>query len=100
MYTNMNIAYEALSDGMKRILEGLVSINSSAKADVTRTREDRVRDSGKADARQEFVGRHPVVRTHPETSRKALYANVAHTVRFDGMTEQESAPILNFLFAH
>jgi taurine dioxygenase len=41
-----------------------------------------------------------VVRTHPETGRKALYINVGHTVRFKDMTEEESAPILNYLFQH
>ena len=94
------LAYETLSDGMKRMLEGMIAINSSAKADVSRTREDRVRDSAKTEAKKEYVGEHPVVRTHPETGRKALYVNVAHTLRFKGMTEAESAPLLNFLFQH
>ena len=42
----------------------------------------------------------PAVRTHPETGRKALYVNVAHTVGFKDMTEEESAPLLNYLFRH
>ena len=41
-----------------------------------------------------------MVRTHPETGRKALFVNRAHTVSFAGMTEEESAPLLEFLFNH
>ncbi len=99
-FANQYLAYEALSEGMKALLAGLRAVNSSAKADVTRTREDRMREDARADARGEYVAEHPVVRTHPETGRKALYVNVAHTVRFAGMTEAESAPLLDFLFAH
>jgi taurine dioxygenase len=43
---------------------------------------------------------HPVVRVHFETGRCSLHVNVAHTVRFEGMTEEESAPLLQFLFQH
>src|SRR5947207_12185540 len=75
LFANMYLAYQTLSDGMKRILDGLIAVNSSAKADVTRTREDRIKDSGKTEAKKEFVAEHPVVRTHPETGRKALYIN-------------------------
>jgi taurine dioxygenase len=99
IWTNMYAAYAALSPGMKRLLEGLTAVNSSALADVSKTREDRIRDSSH-DASQEYVSRHPVVRTHPETGRKALYVNVAHTARFDDMTEEESRPLLGYLFAH
>ena len=53
LFAHMYLAYETLSDGMRRMLDGLVVVNSSAKADVTKTREDRVRDSAKNDARQE-----------------------------------------------
>ena len=100
LFANMYLAYETLSPGMQRLLDGLVAINSSAKADATRTREDRVRDSARADRKQEYNAGHPVVRVHPETGRKALYVNVAHTVAFEGMTPAESAPILEYLFRH
>ena len=100
LFANMYRAYETLSEGMRRMLDGLVVVNSSAKADVTRTREDRVRDSAKNDARQEYVAEHPVVRTHPETGRKALYANGGHALRFRDMTVEESAPLLSYLFSH
>ncbi len=100
IFANMYLAYETLSEGMRRLLDGLVAVNSSAKADVTKTREDRMRDGAREGARAEYLAEHPVVRTHPETGRKALYVNGGHTVRFRGMTEAESAPILDFLFAH
>jgi len=100
LFANTHLAYETLSDGMKRLLDGLIAVNSSAKADASRTREDRVRDMKRTDAKKEYVGEHPVVRTHPETGRKALYVNVAHTLRFKDMTEEESAPILDFLYRH
>jgi hypothetical protein len=38
--------------------------------------------------------------THLETGRKALYVNGGHTLRFVGMTGAESAPLLEYLFAH
>ncbi len=100
LFANQYLAYESLSDGMKRMLDPLVAVNSSAKADVSRTREDRLRDSARDDARAVYEVEHPVVRTHPETGRKALYVNVAHTTRFRDMTEDESAPLLRWLHEH
>jgi taurine dioxygenase len=100
LFASQVAAYEALSDTMKRLLDGLVGIASSAKADVSRTREDRLKSDGNETAAKEYVAKHPVVRTHPETGEKALYVNVAHTVGIEGLTEAESAPLLQFLFEH
>ena len=100
MFANTYLAYETLSDGMKHLIGGLLAVNSSRKADASRTREDRVKELQRDDAKQEYVGEHPVVRTHPETGRKALYVNVAHTLGFKGMSEAESAPLLNYLIQH
>jgi taurine dioxygenase len=97
LFANMYLAYEALSPGLQKILSGLRAVNASSKADVTRTREDR---TGGEDRRREYVAEHPVVRTHPETGRKALYVNVGHTVRFKDMSEEESRPLLDYLFQH
>src|SRR4029078_799337 len=96
LFASGTLAYETLSDGMKRMLDGLIAVNHSAKADVTRTREDRVRDGGKSEAKKEYISEHPVVRTHPETGRKALYVNVGHTVRFKDITEAERPQLMTF----
>src|SRR6266403_5696870 len=51
LFANMYLAYETLSVGMRQLLDGRVAVNSSAKADVTKTREDRIRDGARGDAR-------------------------------------------------
>ena len=93
-------AYESLSDTMQRLLQGLMGVNTSAKADVSKTREDRIKSDGNEASPKSFSSAHPVVRTHPETGRKALYVNVAHTAGIEGLTEKESASLLSFLFEH
>ena len=98
LFANMYLAYDGLSPGLRRLLEKLKAVNSSTKADASKTREDVVRSSGYE--AKTFQAEHPVVRTHPETGRKALYVNPGHTVRFAGMTEEESAPLLDFLYRH
>ena len=96
LFASQVAAYNALSDGLKATLSTLTCVHSSAKADVSKTREDRV----KGQKSQDFVSYHPAIRTHPETGVKALYLNTAHTERFDGWTAEESAPLLNYLHQH
>jgi taurine dioxygenase len=98
IFANQYLAYESLSDRLKQSLAGLVGINSSTKAEVTRSREDRLRAAGVET--KPLTGEHPVVRTHPETGRKALYVNAGHTTQLKGFTAGESAPLLDFLFRH
>ncbi len=101
-FANMYLAYETLSDGLKTALQGLRAINSAA------ARKGGGRAAGNAYQSVKLVGQdnmnleavHPVVRTHPETGRKALYVNALHTVRFDGWTEAESRPLLELLYRH
>ena len=92
MFANQYLAYEALSDGLKKTLDGLMGVSSSAKADVTKTREDRMKAAG-AELKV-LTAEHPIVRTHPETGRKALYTSDAHTAHIQGWTEKESLPLL------
>lgn len=100
MFANQYLAYEALSETFRGLLDGLVGVSSSSKADVSKTREDMIRNAGDATPASDRTAEHPAVRTHPETGRKCLFVNVAHTSHFKGMTEAESAPILNYLFQH
>jgi taurine dioxygenase len=100
LWSNMYLAYEALSDGMKNMLDGMTALNTSAKGAAAATREDRRKTAAINEAGDTPEATHPVVRTHPVTGRKALYINYGHTTRFTGMTEAESAPILDYLFAH
>ena len=98
LFANQYLAYDALSGRLQQALAGLVGVNTSTKAEVSRTREDRLRDAG-AELKA-LAAAHPVVRTHPETGRKALYVNVAHTTQFKDFTGEESAPLLEYLFRH
>ncbi len=98
LFANQYMAYETLSEGLKKTLDGLVGINTSTKPEVAKTREDRLREAG---AELKVLGAaHPVIRTHPETGRKVLYVNNAHTTHFEGWTEQESRSLLEYLFEH
>jgi len=102
LFANQYLAYDTLSEGMKRMLGGLRAVHSDRKvagprAGVNQGRSTRARDD---DGWRETVNVHPVVRTHPETGRKLLYVNASYTVGFEGMTEEESAPLLAFLLEH
>jgi taurine dioxygenase len=93
LFANQYQAYETLSAPLRAFLDGLTAINSAAKGSAAATRSDRVADGGTGLAAEVMEAEHPVVRTHPETGRKALYVNT-------GMTEAESTPILDYLYRH
>lgn len=98
LFANMYMAYEALSPGMQRLLEGLRGINSAEKPDAAVTRTHRMAEKPR-DARDIVTtAAHPLVRTHPVTGRKALYCSAAHTISIEGMSEAESRPILEYLY--
>lgn len=100
LFANMHMAYESLSSGMQRLLEGLTAVNSAGKDIAAATRADRIRERPGDVGDSVPTAEHPLVRTHPETGLKALYVNPGHTVRIGGLSEPESAPILDYLYAH
>ena len=101
LFANQYLAYESLSDGMKRMLGGLRAVHSDRMVAGPAVNHAGRSTKARADADwRETVNVHPVVRTHPETNRKLLYVNYSYTVGFEGMTEAESAPLLGFLLEH
>src|SRR3546814_496784 len=99
-FANQYLAYEALSAPLRGFLDGLTAVHASGKGAVQKTRSEAMKRAPSGLKGDELTSRHPAVRTHPETGRRALYVNTAHTTQFEGMTEEESAPILEFLFRH
>ena len=101
MFANMYLAYEALSAGMRRMLDGLVAVNTSAKADV----DARPARTASATARKPTRSRSmsPSIRSCapiPRPGARRSTSMAATPLRFKGMTEEESAPLLDYLFAH
>jgi len=106
IFTNQYLAYESLSDGMKALAGQLrtVCVGDNFRQADGRTRKDRyattisemkVKDPGDV----QTTSIHPLVRTHPETGRRALYVG-GHVQRFDGMTDEESIPLLDYFMKH
>ena len=105
LFTNQYMAYETLSDGLRDMLGKLraVSVGDNFKSAGGKSRKEvyagrtsmQVKDPGNV----QTVSSHPVVRTHPETGRRALYIG-GHCQRFEGMTDAESEPLLGFLQKH
>lgn len=101
LFANQYLAYESLSDGMKRMLGGLRAVHSDRMVAGPAVNHAGRSTKARADADwRETVNVHPVVRTHPETRRKLLYVNYSYTVGFEGMTEEESRPLLTYLMEH
>lgn len=104
LWSSQYAAYDALSPRMQEMLCGLSAVqtgwphgtkgpgpNAAVSRSVVMTRNDPTADREVS---------HPVVRVHPVTKRKALFVNPVYTQRFEGMTEEESKPLLSFLFTH
>ena len=102
-FASMYKAYENLSNGMKATLEDLSAVHSAkhifgpqAGYEAEKSLSGRIRNSSAALELDDPI--HPVVIRHPLSGRKALYVNAAFTLRFDGWTDEDSAPLLGHLY--
>lgn len=95
LFCNMYRAYEDLSDGLRRTL---LSLNALHSSEAIRQRNLAEPDTDSPEITNVAPPMsHPVVRTHPETGRQALYVNAFFTMSFDDMTPEESRPMLDYL---
>lgn len=103
IWSNQMLAFEALSPGLQRTLEGLRVMHSAKRSYGPQgTYADDDLKSMRIQASEEALEEqaHPCIRTHPESGRKILFVNWVYAIRFEGMTEEESAPLLDFLNRH
>jgi taurine dioxygenase len=96
MFANMYLAYEALSKPMQVFLSGLKAFHESEHF-----YKGRYQNKNEVDMNKEYPSAiHPIIRTHPETEKKAIYVNKFFTTRIEGLADQESKLILDYLFTH
>lgn len=99
LFANQHAAYDALSPGLKSLLEGLQAVHSASAA-YGEGNVAGARKMGLRAAEGTPEATHPVVRVHPETGRRGLFVNPLNTARFAGWTEAESRGLLDHLYAH
>jgi taurine dioxygenase len=88
MFANAELAYENLSPGLRSTLDGLRAVHHGTELATAAGLDE-----------QAVTTVHPVVRTHPETGRRALFVNGNYTSHFEGWTPEESRPLLEYLYA-
>ena len=96
MWASCRAAYDALSSKMQRLLSELTAIHDTSKT-FSRSAYP---SKSHPDADKIPTAEHPVVRTHPETGKKALFVNPAFTLRIRGLRPGESHALLHFLYEH
>jgi len=106
LFTNTQMAYDELSTGLRKLIDGLSGVFSASLK--YRPGGNRQEHHAKitsmpvtnTDNAERYVSRHPIVRTHPQTGKKALYCSLTHTLHLDEMTEKESQPLIKMLYEH
>jgi taurine dioxygenase len=101
LFANQHTAWEQLPDYLKRAVAGLKAEHSY----LCRYADLQKRNPWRPNLTQAQIDEvkpvvHPVVRTHPETGRKALFVSEHFTTRIVGLPEIESRALLDELFDH
>jgi len=100
LWASATAAYEALSEPMQKLLEGLYAIHDFRQGFQESLAEPGGPERLAAAIESNPPVRHPLVRTHPETGRRAIFVNSLFTAHIEGLTPLESRSILNFLYQH
>jgi len=104
LFSNQQLAFEQLSEGMKTTLESLIAVHSAQDAYTSPSALEKYDGDGsityKRDPIVSQTVEHPVIIKHPVTGKKALYVNPMFTSHFKGWTKEESQPLLDFLLKH
>ncbi len=101
LFCNMYLAYDTLPEAVRKKVSSLQAAHSMSGSPVgfeVGGKRAELTEEQKAGQRRHAV--HPVVRTHPDTGRKALYVNKGFTRFIVGMDEAESRELLEYLFQH
>ncbi len=104
LFANAAAAYDALTDGMKELLDGVIGVFDSDYGYGGSRRKalsnlELMNDRYDEDS-ESYLSEHPIVRTHPETGRKALYVSKGHTAHLKNMSHEESRPLITYLSEH
>ncbi|MEC9185243.1 MAG: TauD/TfdA family dioxygenase, partial [Pseudomonadota bacterium] len=104
MYASTCRAYDTLSDGFKKTLEGLNAFHSSRhvfgpQARYVRKGEDTAGRLGNNEAATQD-STHPLVITHPISGKKSIYVNPGFTIGIEGWSDAEAEPFLKILYDH
>lgn len=102
LFASQAAAYDALSPGLKKTLEGLNGVHSANREYSSSGASAQKRSSMSVAEAEGMAGEfvHPIVLSHPESGRKALYVNPAFTIRIEGWSKRESKALLDYLFEH
>jgi taurine dioxygenase len=103
LFANMYRAFETLSPGLQRTLEGMKAVHGSAHIFGAKGVNAANPEGASRFTNQHLVSDdvvHPVVIRHPLSGRKSLYVNPAFTLRFEGWSAEDSRPLLEYLYRH